>query len=331
MLFSWLDLIPHHIRNLTKGTVFLPIRLGPPSHTWRYCGALFWYEERVNTSLSAHFFDNIRSYNSMFAFTSMGVHVIDSINDGHGPYVFKISGQLCHRIGSLLPRDGERPEYAQLYIFDTENEIRNRIGVGSYRNKKFRPNPDIVAALIDMFNTHNPIVQLFSAPVASEVVGLVVGDVGQSDGCHDLIVEDCSGQLQRVEEKHYKFMAMQYLILFPYGEDGYHEKIAYRKCRRSGAIKRRNVTMVEHFSYRMHDRLDDFNTPMRCKRGTQTYLVDAYCVEESRLSHHRTKSFQQKYRTTSFREIRDNVSRGITEASEARQKAILPSSYIGGP
>ncbi|KAJ1275409.1 hypothetical protein BS78_05G133600 [Paspalum vaginatum] len=297
MLFSWLDFIPHHIQNLTKGTVFLLVRLGPPSHTCRYCGVLFWYEERVrrarqtsspiynkcckggsvilppyrvppeplrglltgvNTSLSAHFFDNIRSYNSMFSFTSMGVHVIDSINDGHGPYVFKISGQLCHRIGSLLPRDGERPEYAQLYIFDTKNDIRNRMGVSSYMNKKFRPNLDIVAALIDMFNTHNPIVQLFrsardrivgstnekfaiklfgepdkhgdifSAPVASEVVGLVVGDVGQSHGCRDLIVEDCFGQLQRVEEKHCKFMAMQYPILFPYGEDGYHEKIAYR-------------------------------------------------------------------------------------------------------
>jgi hypothetical protein len=44
--------------------------------------------------------------------TSMGAKVIDSINDGHGPYVFKISGQICHRIGSLIPAHGARPEYA---------------------------------------------------------------------------------------------------------------------------------------------------------------------------------------------------------------------------
>jgi hypothetical protein len=37
---------------------------------------------------------------------------MDSINYGHGPYVFKISGQVCHRIGSLLPTEGARLEYA---------------------------------------------------------------------------------------------------------------------------------------------------------------------------------------------------------------------------
>ena len=228
----------------------------------------------------------------------MGVNVIDSINDGRGAYVFKISGQLCHCIGSLIPKEGRRPEYAQLYIFDTENEIRNRMNVGTYANRSFCPNEDIVAGLIDMFNTHNPIVHLFrtardrlaengddryiirlfgdpdkhgdifSAPVASEVVGLVVGDVGISDVGHDLIVQDQAGHLQKVEEKHCKFMSMQYPILFPYGEDGYHENITYRRCARSQAIKRKKATMVEYFAYRLHDRADDFNTPMRCKRGT---------------------------------------------------------------
>uniref|UniRef100_I1QHE4 Helitron helicase-like domain-containing protein n=1 Tax=Oryza glaberrima TaxID=4538 RepID=I1QHE4_ORYGL len=316
----------------------------------------------VNRSLSAHFFENIRFYNSMFAFTSMGVNVIDSINDGRGPYVFKISGQLCHCIGSLIPKEGRRPEYAQLYIFDTENEIRNRMNVGTYANRSFCPNEDIVAGLIDMFNTHNPIVHLFrtardrlaengddryiirlfgdpdkhgdifSAPVASEVVGLVVGDVGISDVGRGLIVQDQAGHLQKVEEKHCKFMSMQYPILFPYGEDGYHENITYRRCARSQAIKRKKATMVEYFAYRLHDRADDFNTPMRCKRGTQAYVIDAYCcMEESRLSHYRSKTFQLKYRTTSFSEVSTMVHSGITEASDAGQRVILPSSYIWGP
>ncbi|XP_062190285.1 uncharacterized protein LOC133893304 [Phragmites australis] len=71
---------------------------------------------------------------------------------------------------------------------------------------------------------------------------------------------------------------------------------------------------------------------MCCKRGTQAYFVDAYCcVEESRLSYYRTKSFQQKYRTAPSNEIRESVNRGITEASEAGQKVVLPSSHVGGP
>ncbi|KAJ1279045.1 hypothetical protein BS78_04G125100 [Paspalum vaginatum] len=180
----------------------------------------------------------------MFAFTSMGVHIIDSVNGGCGPYAFKVSGQLCHQIGSLLLGEGEHFEYAQLYIFDTDNEIRNRMAIGTYRNRKFCHNQDIVAALIDMFNTHNQIVLLFrmardrntedkyairlfgepdkhgdvfSFPIASKVVGSVVGDIGATDGARDLMVDDRSGQLQRVEEKHCKFMAIQYPILFPMG------------------------------------------------------------------------------------------------------------------
>ncbi|BAT18176.1 Os12g0625200, partial [Oryza sativa Japonica Group] len=153
------------------GTIFTPLNLGGPTHTCQHCGARFWYEERVrgcgrtalqiynkccrggsiylppyrpppepllsrltgrDRVLSNHFFENIRRYNSMFAMTSMGVNIINSINDGHGPYIFKISGQLCHRIGSLIPKHGARPEYCQLYIFDTENEIRNRVAVASH-------------------------------------------------------------------------------------------------------------------------------------------------------------------------------------------------------
>jgi hypothetical protein len=50
----------------------------------------------------------------MFAMTSMVAKVIDTVNDGHGPYIFKISGQVCHRIGSLISSHDACPEYAQL-------------------------------------------------------------------------------------------------------------------------------------------------------------------------------------------------------------------------
>jgi hypothetical protein len=73
----------------------------------------------------------------MFTMTSMGARVMDSINDGHGPYVFKISGQVCHRIGSLIPSPGARPEYAQLYLFDIEHEVFNRINVVSSSSSSF--------------------------------------------------------------------------------------------------------------------------------------------------------------------------------------------------
>lgn len=66
---------------------------------------------------SKKFMKNIRQYNCLFAFTSMGANIDRSINDGRGPPVFKINGQVHHRIGSLLPPDGSPPKFPQLYIY----------------------------------------------------------------------------------------------------------------------------------------------------------------------------------------------------------------------
>uniref|UniRef100_A0ACD6AK14 Uncharacterized protein n=1 Tax=Avena sativa TaxID=4498 RepID=A0ACD6AK14_AVESA len=54
----------------------------------------------------SHFIERIRQYNCLFAFTSMGATIYRYVNDGRGPNVFKISGAVCHRVGSLLPRIG---------------------------------------------------------------------------------------------------------------------------------------------------------------------------------------------------------------------------------
>ena len=48
----------------------------------------------------------------------MGAKIARSVNDGGGPIFFKINGQVCHRIGSLLPNEGDTPKYAELYIHD---------------------------------------------------------------------------------------------------------------------------------------------------------------------------------------------------------------------
>src|SRR5688572_5756524 len=85
-------------------------------------------------SKSKHFIENIRAYNMMFSFTSMGGKVDKEVNKGRGPYVFKIGGQNYHRIGSLIPVTGASLKFSQLYIYDTQNEIDNRIEALRYQN-----------------------------------------------------------------------------------------------------------------------------------------------------------------------------------------------------
>lgn len=64
-----------------------------------------------------NFWKNIKAYNSIFVFTSIGDQVDGSINRSKGPYVFKISDQNYHRIESLLPEINIKRQFAQLYIY----------------------------------------------------------------------------------------------------------------------------------------------------------------------------------------------------------------------
>ena len=45
-------------------------------------------------SKSKNFQENIRAYNMIFTFTSMGVKVDTSINKGGAPYVFKMPSKI---------------------------------------------------------------------------------------------------------------------------------------------------------------------------------------------------------------------------------------------
>ena len=83
---------------------------------------------------SKNFQQNLCTYNMMFSFTSPGAKLDNKFNNGRGPPTIRIQGQTCHRIGSFLPNEEQPPKFAQLYIYDTENEITNRMNGLRYAN-----------------------------------------------------------------------------------------------------------------------------------------------------------------------------------------------------
>ncbi|XP_076920980.1 uncharacterized protein LOC143582259 [Bidens hawaiensis] len=91
---------------------------------------------RGESAISKYFLKNIRRFNSIFSFTSMGGKIYHSINRGNAPYTFRLSGENYHCLGSLLPLDGRKAQFSQLYIYDTENEISNRQRVFGENNSK---------------------------------------------------------------------------------------------------------------------------------------------------------------------------------------------------
>lgn len=103
-----------------RGKVILPFYKELPPELM----CLFFDRRNLNYK---NFHHNIRQYNNMFSFTSMGGSINYSLNDGGGPYTYSLSGLNYHRIGNLLPSHGQQPVYSQLYIHDTTNETQNRI------------------------------------------------------------------------------------------------------------------------------------------------------------------------------------------------------------
>lgn len=73
------------------------------------------------------FRERIRNYNNALAMTSVGRQLDNSLNNGGGPWIFKLHGELTHRIGSLLPPPDSTPSFAQLYIYDTEQALQYRV------------------------------------------------------------------------------------------------------------------------------------------------------------------------------------------------------------
>jgi hypothetical protein len=209
----------------------------------------------------------------------MGANIDDAINDGTAPYVSKINGLVYHRIGSLLPRENEHPKFARLYIYDTEREVSNRITALTCDKLL---DVDIINSLMHMLDEHNPLVQQFrmardllaqhgnqrigirivgaeredplqfNLPTSNEIVGLIVGDFSLGNYKRDIIVDSIPSGLQHISCLHPAYMALQYPLLFPYGERGFQLGIPYRYEFSSSSGARNKVTMQEFYCYRCH-------------------------------------------------------------------------------
>ncbi|GJY59653.1 DNA helicase [Tanacetum coccineum] len=158
-------------------------------------------------------------------------NVDESINVRRGPYVFKISGQLYHWLGSLIPHDGDPP-----------SDIRR----------------DIIEGLFELLDNHNALVQLFKTTheklldsdippfkvklysvvgaceyelPTCDMLGAIVYEPGpEAEMDYDIIIEERDGQPQR-------------LVNVPgTSSDG-----------------DRRLTMKAYYTYMIHDRVNSFN------------------------------------------------------------------------
>ncbi|CAA0842482.1 Unknown protein, partial [Striga hermonthica] len=169
----------------------------------------------------------------------------------------------------------------------------------------------------------------YNLPTSSEVAALVVGDFDQALGDRDILVETKSGLLQRINELNASYLALQYPLLLPYGEDGYREDIPFTDIKPVVEDGRKTVSVREYFAYRIHDRGHEPSTILSARRLFQQFVVDAYTmVESSRLRYIRFN--QNRLRCDLYNGLAYAVLRGDTDPSSRGKRIILPSTFTGG-
>ncbi|XP_076952024.1 uncharacterized protein LOC143625625 [Bidens hawaiensis] len=245
-------------------------------------------------STSKFFMKNIRRYNSMFSFTSLGGKIDNSVNRGNAPYVFRLGGENYHSLGSLLPMPGQKPRDTEsnnelldnqiIHYLKTMLDSHNPL-VQSYRMVRdcFQQNPELKT-----IGTRQKDARTYNLPTTSEVAALIVGDIGDAIDKRDIIVTTQGGSLKCISELHPSYLPLQYHIFFPYGDDGYRVDIPHRQLLGSTKPKRKKCTMREFFAYRFQERSDTYEN------------------------------------------LRNIHSAGTSDVSAAGQRIFLPSSFTGG-
>ncbi|XP_057455303.1 uncharacterized protein LOC130746629 isoform X1 [Lotus japonicus] len=334
-----------------KGKVVLPFLSKPP---------LLLYNLVHGIDLrSKHFKDNIRAYNSMFAFTSIGGKVESAVNNGGGPPQFVLSGQNYHRIGTLLPDSGSAPKFAQLYIYDTQNEISNRMEPFLSGRNGDNLDMSLVDDLKQMIDEHNMLAKSFrkvrdhimsnesstfalrlfrkrgkdpityNLPTCDEIAALIVGDFDSIEVGRDIIVKK-NGVLSRIHETHTSFIPLQYPLIFHYGEDGWQEDIPLSgiSATSSSRLKPR-VTLRDFISFRIQERDMEHGNVVLGRRLFQQFLVDCFTmIESQRLSFIRNN--QKIIRADFLNGLEEAMTRGETDPGSLGKRIVLPSSFMGG-
>ena len=152
------------------------------------------------------------------------------------------------------------PKFAQLYFFDSEHELENRLQhVSSLK-------PEILEQLQSCLHRVNPYIKdikvalevvkdapecrlilsnnvklqpkeahprTYNLPTGSEVAVLLPGD---QLGDLDVFLQTRCGNLQRINAVHRSYDALHYVLLLPTGQDGFKPGIPMQKGNEKGSI-----------------------------------------------------------------------------------------------
>jgi len=169
----------------------------------------------------------------------------------------------------------------------------------------------------------------YSLPTTDQLAMLVVGDFSLDTFQRDIVIQTRSGELQQISSLHPAYMALQYPLLFPYGERGFQIGVLYNGAMPARKNARSKVTMRDYFCYNFHYRRNQPNPYLCYGLLSSQAKVDARAaIDESRLWY--ILDNQSDLRVENIQGISDAVDRGCVDGTQVGKMTILPSSFTGG-
>ncbi len=307
--------------------------------------------------MSDTFMKNIQQYNAALAFTSVAVKVDEAVTNSSGPYSFRVSGELHHQMGSLLPGENQKMSYAQLYIHDPMEAL----GMCNCRNPNLKP--EIMSALQELLHDVNPYVPLYrhaylimkdkpheeypnlevrlhvgdgtddqryNLPTVDELAAVIPGDGSEPvKNEQDIVLCMHDQSLKRISQLHPSYQSLHYVLLFPYRELGWNQYIPLEET--GTHAERKKVTQHMYCAYRLHEHPNiEPDAPLfKGESLTQQYVVDAWAsIEQSDLNWVRLNQ----------KTICADLYKGVVDAAtnadglqDSGQCIVLPSSHTGSP
>ena len=150
----------------------------------------------------------------------------------------------------------------------------------------------------------------FNAPECNEITIILADEQHER---RDIVLTYRDSSLINIHECHRSYDALQYPLLFVYGEDGCYFE--------------RKETCKAHYAYRFMIRKEHFNHIQRSGDLFQQCAVDMFAKIE-RLRFIRLN--QTKLRVTEYIHLRDHMNND-GDGRQLGQLCILPSSFTGGP
>ncbi|CAN0898468.1 ATP-dependent DNA helicase PIF1 [Linum grandiflorum] len=167
---------------------------------------------------------------------------------------------------------------------------------------------------------------MYELPTGTELAGLIPGDFAPDRDDRDIIVNNRSTGLCRITSLNPLFDSLHFPLLFPHGNDGYHNRIRYNPLHLDPEKKRKYVTQREYYCFRLQYRPNEGKTLIRGGKALQHFCIDAFTtIEQNRLTYLRLN--QTKLRSDIYKGLYDAMHHGDLDARNLGSVRYMQQLY----